>query len=149
MIATRFAVAVHILLLLALAGEGATVTSLRLAGRLRTNPVVIRRITAQLARAELLRIRRGPGGAGLARPAAAVTLADIWHAVDAGSVRPLIPMHAGGGDAEGRRIHATLSHAFATTEKAFQAALADVTLADLLQRMQQETGAPALPASRS
>src|SRR4051794_27958953 len=66
MVATRFAVAIHILLLLACARPQDKATSEFLARSVNTNPVVVRRITAQLARAGLIRVRRGPGGAELA-----------------------------------------------------------------------------------
>ena len=67
MVATRFAVAVHILMLLAIS-RGAHATSLVLARSVTTNPVVVRRITRLLARAGLIWVRRGPGGAELLRP---------------------------------------------------------------------------------
>src|SRR4051812_50067545 len=68
MVATRFAVAIHILLLLACNRAEGKATSEYLARSVNTNPVVVRRITGQLARAGLLRVRRGPGGSELGRP---------------------------------------------------------------------------------
>ena len=93
MIATRFAVAIHILLLLA-AEPGGQATSGRIAESVGTNPVVIRRLAGQLARAGLVRIRRGPGGAELARPASSITLADVWAAMRRPEL-PLLPAHRG------------------------------------------------------
>ena len=63
MVATRFAVAIHLLLLLASGQVHGPATSGRLAQSVNTNPVVVRRITGLLARAGLIRVRRGPGGA--------------------------------------------------------------------------------------
>jgi DNA-binding IscR family transcriptional regulator len=143
MIATRFAVATHILLVLSVAGHGeAPVTSLRLAASIDTNPVVVRRITGKLGRAGLIRTRLGPGGAGLARAPEAITLADIWDAVHADDApRPLVPLHAAAGrDAAGLlgagRIRAALGEAFCDVEEAFRGALAAMTLADLVRRTQ-------------
>src|SRR6185437_4058162 len=76
MVATRFAVATHILLYLATEGSRGASTSLRLAWSVNTNPVVVRRIAGQLARAGLIRVRRGPGGAELAREPERITLED-------------------------------------------------------------------------
>ena len=134
MIATRFAVAVHILLLLAAAPDDAPVSSLRMAARLRTNPVVVRRITGPLARAGLVRIGRGRGGAVLARPPATITLATVWTAVNEGNVKPLLPVHATGGS-DAARVQAVLAECFSAAEDAFLRALGRITLADLAERM--------------
>ncbi|MBV1795764.1 Rrf2 family transcriptional regulator [Siccirubricoccus sp. G192] len=80
MIATRFAVALHILTLIA-KDPAEDSTSARLAWSIGTNPVVVRRISGLLARAGLITVQRGPGGASLARPAAAITLRDVWRAI--------------------------------------------------------------------
>lgn len=133
MVPTRFAVAAHILLMVA-ADRSEPSTSQRLAVSINTNPVVIRRITGQLARAGLVRVRRGPGGAELTRGAESITLEDIWRAVNSGSERPLLPLH-GNPDPRcpvGCRVHAVLGEAFGTAQRALEAALAKTTLSDLL-----------------
>ncbi len=132
MVATRFAVAVHILLLLA-TEPGGQATSGRIAESVGTNPVVIRRLAGQLARAGLLRIRRGPGGAELARPAEAITLADIWAAMRRQG-QPLLPTHPGpkrGEDRIGRLVPALLRGTLDEAERAMQASLASVPLSVL------------------
>ncbi len=135
MVATRFAVAIHILLLLA-TEPGGQATSGRLAESVGTNPVVIRRLAGQRARAGLIRIRRGPGGAELARPAAEITLADIWQAMRRNGL-PLLPIHRGSGrgDAVGRGAPALLREVFDAAETALEARLAGVTVADLSARI--------------
>ena len=133
MVPTRFAVAAHILLMVAADGGGPS-TSQRLATSINTNPVVVRRITGQLARAGLVRVRRGPGGAELTRTADTITLEDVWRAVNSGSVRPLLPLHANPdpGCPVGCRVHAVLGEAFGIAERELERALARTTLADLL-----------------
>lgn len=129
MVATRFAVAAHILLLLASeAGRGTT--SLHIAGSVNTNPVVVRRITGQLARAGLVRVRRGPGGAELSRPASEITLQDVWRAVNSERTSRLLPLHARPNPEcpVGRRVHAVLGPAFAVAERALGDALSATTL---------------------
>jgi DNA-binding IscR family transcriptional regulator len=141
MVATRFAVAIHILMLLATnqaAGEGsAPATSLCLARSVNTNPVVVRRITRQLARAGLIWVRRGPGGAALLRPPEAISLCDVWRAVNPGCGRPLLPVHArpDPGCPVGARIGLVLGQAFGAAETALQDALGRTTLASLLGQL--------------
>ena len=85
MVATRFAVALHVLLLLGCGQRRGPATSQAIAESVNTNPVVVRRITGHLARAGLVRVRRGPGGAVLTRPPEQITLADVWKAMNAAS----------------------------------------------------------------
>lgn len=134
MVATRFAVAIHILLLLASGQAGGPATSLRLARSVNTNPVVVRRITGLLARAGLVRVRRGPGGAELARAPHEISLGDVWQAVNPGCCRPLLPLHPGPNQAcqVGRSIHAVLGEAFAAAEAAMHASLCRTTLDSLV-----------------
>ena len=132
MVATRFAVALHILLLLAAEPAGKA-SSGRIAASVGTNPVVIRRLTGQLARAGLLRIRRGPGGAALARPAEAITLAEVWVAMRRPGL-PLLPTHPGprgSGQALGATVPPLLRGPLDAAERAMERHLAGVTLAAL------------------
>ena len=138
MVATRFAVAIHILLLLACREKCGPATSLLIARSVNTNPVVVRRITGQLARAGLVRVRRGPGGAELMRAPELITLGDVWQAMNAGRHGPVLPLHAGPNlqCPVGRDVHAVLSQAFATVERAMNEALQQTTLAGLVASMQ-------------
>ncbi|MGK7867296.1 Rrf2 family transcriptional regulator [Falsiroseomonas sp. E2-1-a20] len=136
MVATRFAVAVHILLLLATA-PGGQLTSGRLAESVGTNPVVIRRLAGQLARAGLIRIRRGPGGAELAKAPEDITLGQIWQAMRRKGL-PLLPVHRGTTRTEtgpAGPIPALLRQAFDSAEAAMEADLAQVTLANLREQL--------------
>ncbi len=143
MVPARFAVATHILLLLAAArcehapaAAGGSATSFWLAARVHTNPVVVRRISGQLARAGLLRVRRGAGGAALARPAASITLEDVWLAVNRPADRPLLSLHAPAGQgSHGDRTQAVLTEAFGEAEAAFRGGLRGITLHHLAERM--------------
>ena len=141
MVPLRFAVATHILLLLAGAperpGEGTEpATSFWLAARVHTNPVVVRRISGQLARAGLLRVRRGAGGAALARPADAITLEDVWLAVSGHAARPLLALPSPAGDGQdGARALAVLAGAFGEAEAAFRGGLRGITLRRLAEQM--------------
>ncbi|PWS35527.1 Rrf2 family transcriptional regulator [Falsiroseomonas bella] len=136
MVATRFAVAIHILLLLA-TEPGGQATSGRIAGSVGTNPVVIRRLAGQLARAGLLRVRRGPGGAELARPPEEITLAEVWMAMRRPGL-PLLPNHPGprmNGDALGRAVPGLLRGVLDDAERAMEDHLSGVTLRELHARV--------------
>ena len=136
MVATRFAVALHILLLLGSEPAGQA-TSGRIAQSVGTNPVVIRRLAGQLARAGLVRIRRGPGGAELARSAAEITLADVWAAMRRTGL-PLLPTHRGpqpNGNVLGRAVPELLRDVLNEAERAMERRLGEITLQYLLDRL--------------
>lgn len=135
MVATRFAVGLHILMLLATEPAGQA-TSGRLAESVGTNPVVIRRLSGQLARAGLIRIRRGPGGAELAREARSITLADVWEAMRRPGL-PLLPTHRAAGKGVGARIPGLLRGTLDAAEAAMQRQLATVTLDQLVGQMRE------------
>jgi DNA-binding IscR family transcriptional regulator len=137
MVATRFAVALHILLLLA-DGAAADTTSGRMAASIGTNPVVVRRIAGLLVRAGLVVVQRGPGGASLARPAEHITLGDVWRAVH-GTSQPLLRVHgrASQNDPVARRIPQLLRERFDLAERAMLADLAHTTLAELVTQLRR------------
>ncbi len=137
MVGTRFAVAIHILLLLACPRRGGPATSHFLAESVNTNPVVVRRITGQLARAGLVRVRRGPGGAELTRPADQITLGHIWTAMHAERCGAVLSMHAAPSPEcpVGRAIPGLLSDTFNAVELAMLGVLHETTLAGLMERL--------------
>jgi len=83
--------AVHALALLAQSEEG--YPSAYVAASVNTHAVFLRRILGDLVSAGLVRAREGrSGGYRLARPAARITLADVYRAVEPGG--PLAPSPA-------------------------------------------------------
>src|SRR5437867_10727690 len=81
---SRFAVAVHVLTLMAWADEE-PLKSEQVAESVNTNPVVIRRMLCELAEAKLVVSQTGAmGGSKLARPAHQITLLDIYQPWRAG-----------------------------------------------------------------
>jgi Rrf2 family protein len=140
MVATRFAVAVHIMLLLACRRRATPATSQLIAQSVNTNPVVVRRITGQLARAGLVHVRRGPGGAELTRSPEHITLADVWLATNTGRAATVLPVHADPNlDCPiGREVHAVLGRAFDRVEQAMLDALRGTTLASLTTSLPAE-----------
>lgn len=135
-ISSRFSVAVHILTLLAVTPAGELLTSDRMAGSVNTNPVVIRRILGQLKKAGLVEVRAAAGGTYLRRPAAAITLLDVYRAVevvegDLFSVHdkpnPRCPV--------GRNIQAALDDTLRRAQAALEQQLAGTSVAQVASGM--------------
>jgi len=142
MIATRFAVATHILLMMA-AEPDRRLTSPRIAGSVNTNPVVVRRIMRLLARAGLVRVRRGQGGAVLGRLAERISLEDVWLAMNPEPAPPLPPLHAN-PDLDcpvGRHVPRVLGENFQRAELAMRRALASISLDSLAASLSPPGGA--------
>ena len=140
MIATRFSVALHILLLVADDSAGDS-TSARLAWSIGTNPVVVRRIAGQLSRAGLISVQRGPGGASLSRPATQITLRDVWRAIHPEKER-LIGVHKK-TNAEcpvGRQVPDLLRRRFDKAEAALLADFDQTTVAQLAAGLRDDNG---------
>lgn len=135
-ISTRFSVGVHILALLAINKDGSN-TSEFIAGSINTNPVVVRRLMAQLKRAGLVDTSPGVAGATLACPPEAITLLDVYHAVDAVH-NTLFDMHENTNPAcpVGANIQAALEGALLDAQSAMEKTLSGVTVADVLAGIQ-------------
>lgn len=138
MVATRFSVALHILILIA-RDTADEATSARMALSIGTNPVVVRRIAGLLARAGLISVQRGPGGASLARPAEQITLRDVWRAIHPEREK-LIRVHprTNRQDPVGRRMPELLRARFDQAEQVMLENLAGGTVADLVGEFVRE-----------
>lgn len=80
---TQFSIAVHLMLALGL-NCGKEVTSAQMAMSVNTSPSFIRRILAKLSKANLVTTTTGKSGfSSLAKPAAEISLLEIYKAVDA------------------------------------------------------------------
>ena len=84
---SRFIVAIHALSVLARHANKGPVCSSTIATSVDTNPVVIRRLMAELEKAKLVRATAGrSGGFELERNAEGITLQDIYQAVEDATV---------------------------------------------------------------
>ena len=135
---TRFAVAVHVLTLLAQQG-GAPVTSEYVAGSVNTNPSLVRRLLGALARAGLTTSQLGAGGGALlARPAGEITLRDVWRAVDEGELFALHRERPNPQCPVGRNIQSALTAHFDAATRALEAELDRTTIADVLRDVSRQ-----------
>ena len=133
---SHFALATHVLTVLAVhRGEG-PLTSAQIARSINTNPAFLRTLLGQLREAGLIEIALGKGGgARLARAAARVTLADVYRAVEK---RPAIQLHRCAPDKRcivGRNILPLLDEVVDDVETAALRRLGDTTVADLAARV--------------
>jgi DNA-binding IscR family transcriptional regulator len=132
----RFPVAAHALAYLAHAGAvspASAVSSAQLAASIPTNPVVVRRITAMLARAGLIAARAGStGGSWLLKPADEIKLDEVLRAVN-GCVHLGCPPPGAKGCPVGERIPDAVRGAIAAADDAAAARLAKISVGDLLK----------------
>ena len=109
-------------------------TSEQIATSVNTNPVVIRRLLSELRKASLADSRRGAGaGWTLSRELSAITLLDVYEAVESG---PIFALHRSTPDPEcvvGHGIGPALTTVYDGIETALRKELAGTTLEDVLQ----------------
>jgi DNA-binding IscR family transcriptional regulator len=131
----RFPVAAHALAYLAHKGAfsaDAAVASAELAASMPTNPVVVRRVTAMLARAGLICTRAGAsGGAWLKAPPETITLDLVLKAVN-GCAHIGVPPKGVKGCPVGERIPEAVKAVLQAADQAAAARLSTITVADLL-----------------
>lgn len=127
---TRFATGVHALALLA-SEPDVLQTSDDVAGKLNTNPVVIRRVFSLLHQAGLVTSQKGPrGGSKLARPAENINLGEIYTALDAGQVFHTAPLDG----PETAKVSIGLRRVFRQAEVALRDQLAQTSLSQIAKK---------------
>src|SRR5689334_24216603 len=132
---SRFAVAVHVLTLMAWSGEE-TLKSEQVAESVNTNPVVIRRMLCELAEAGLVVTQTGSlGGSRLASDPAKTTLLDVYQALECGSVFSLHRQPPSKDCPVGVNIETVLSNLLLEVDTAVEAVLARITISDVVQRL--------------
>lgn len=144
-IASRFTIALHIFACVRAFGRTRKVTSDFLAGSIRTNPVVIRKLLSQLSSAGLITVARGTGGIALTKAPGEITFYDVYKAVDAVENGGLFHFHENPNPdcPVGRSIHTLLDGRLQAVQDAMEAELKRQTLADLdadLDRLLSQTG---------
>ena len=128
----QFSIAVHIMAGLACACDDG-LTSSRLAASVNTSPSFVRRTLAKLSRAGLAENTTGKSGTcRLGKDARKITLLDIYRAVDAPKA---IAIHSYAEQKEcsvSCHIKAALEKVLASTQKALEKSLAEISLAQIV-----------------
>lgn len=130
---SQFAIAVHILTVLAKEGEGNNVKSDYIAASVKTNPVVIRRLLGDLNQAKLVVSQTGAnGGTQLAKCPKEINLADIHKAVSCGKT---FALHRQTNDdcPIGKNIQCVLEKLQTEINDVVEAKLAQFSLQDILR----------------
>lgn len=137
---SRFPVAVHVLAALAY-NPKEWLSSPVLAESVGTNPVVIRRLVGQLQRAGLVEAHAGKlGGVQLSRRPAAITLLDVYRAVEGGSPFALPDKPENRGCPVSCAMKRLLASVLAETDRAISRSLEKVRLSDLVGEIGRARG---------
>lgn len=139
---TRFPVAVHILLCIAVFDGQNKTTSAFIAGSVGVNPVIVRGTLGKLKSAGIVHVDAGVGGAHLAKDAKDISLLDVFQAVEENESAFHLHENPNPACPVGRNVHAVLEHNLAMVDKAMQDQLSQITLQMLIdetrERIQRE-----------
>ena len=133
-LSSRFTIAVHVLICIESFKDDYKVTSEFLASSVNVNPVVIRRILQQLKKADIVEVKRGSGGAEVARDLKDITLLDVYNAVESVEDGQLFRFHDNPNPKcpVGKNIHKILDHRLEDIQKAMENEMRSVTIKDVM-----------------
>jgi Rrf2 family protein len=132
---SQFSMAVHILALVAAAGDK-NLKSDQIAQSVNTNPVVIRRVLSQLSQAGLVTSQTGSlGGTTLAKAPGDITLREIYRSVSCGEVFALHGKPPDQNCPVGRNIEAVLCNLQKEIDHSVTEKLGEFTLASVLEKI--------------
>ena len=134
MVNQQFTFAVHIMAALAFSGQ--IMDSRALARSVNTNPVVVRRMLLALRRAGLIETFSGKhGGARLGKPVRAISLRDIYDAVEPRPVIAVNKRKAWKHCPVSCRMNGIMTSVAESAEEAVRAHLAEMTLKKLVRQI--------------
>lgn len=137
-ISSRFTIAIHIFACIDTFEKKYKITSDFLASSINVNPVIIRKILAQLKAKDLIEVQRGSGGASITKPLEEISFRDIYHAVECVENGELFHFHENPNQKcpVGRNIHNVLDSKLVQVQNALENELKKITLADLIKDTQ-------------
>ncbi len=132
-ISSRFTIAIHMLACMDTFKDEYKITSDFLASSINVNPVIIRKLLLQLKAAELIEVKRGPGGATIAKPLKTITFFDVYRAVDCVEENTLFHFHENPNPdcPVGKNIHGVLDDKLLRIQNVMEQELKRITLADI------------------
>ena len=131
-ISSRFTIATHMLIIIALRGKESKVTSDFLAASVGVNPVIIRKTLSQLKKAGLISVARGTGGAEIIKDLEDISLLDVYQAVEClGKKGQLFSFHDNPNPdcPVGANIHRVLDEKLDKIQEAMEEELSQTSLA--------------------
>lgn len=131
---TKLSVAIHILSLLDIEAEQ-HLTSTQIAGSVKTNPVVIRRIMSQLKEAQLIESHIGKKANKLARAPEEITLLDVYLALHQDELPFGIHQNTELNCVVGSQIQEILDNTYQQIQAELMASLNNVTLKDVTSQI--------------
>ena len=135
---TQFSIAVHILASLG-HDRDREMTSARLAASVNTSPSFVRRVLAKLSHAGLIETAKGKNGAcWLARRPRDISLLEVYRAVNAPKAFAIHAYAAMKPCRVSCRIKSVLQRVLHKTQESMEAALARITLAQVLADVQKK-----------
>lgn len=130
----RFSVSLHILTLLATAGEE-WLSSEYLAGSININPVLVRKELSNLRKHGMVETREGKaGGSSLAKPAKQILLSDVYAAVKQTPLLGQNKNEPNPGCPVGKQINKHLDDLYMDVEKALTQKLGKTSLFDFVKQ---------------
>lgn len=138
-ISSRFTIAIHMLACMDVFKDEYKITSDFLASSINVNPVIIRKILSQLKDAGLIEVKRGPGGATIAKPLDEITFFDVYQSVDCIEENTLFHFHENPNmDCPvGKNIHQVLDDKLLRIQAAMEQELKSITLADMASDLEK------------
>lgn len=134
-IPSRFTIATHMLIIIALKGKESKVTSDFLAASVGVNPVIIRKTLSQLKNADLISVARGTGGTEIVKDLKDISLLDVYQAVEClGKTGQLFSFHDNPNlnCPVGAHIHDVLDQKLDDIQKAMEKQLSRTSLAQVV-----------------
>ncbi|MGE7667811.1 Rrf2 family transcriptional regulator [Ureibacillus composti] len=138
MINTRLSMGIHILSLVALSNEPESLNSEWIATSINTNPVVVRRLTSSLKKANLVKAYIGNRGLQLMKEAKDISLLEVLKAVDPTNHLFHIHQNSNIQCTVGRNIESTLGTIFSDIQKETEWKLANLTLDDVMRDLESK-----------
>ncbi|WP_225049248.1 Rrf2 family transcriptional regulator [Lacticaseibacillus kribbianus] len=121
---------VHILAYITIFAGG-DLSSAAIAASIDSNPSLVRRLMAALVQAGLINSQPGAANPTLARPASAITLLDVYRALEGDRRLLHVDVKTNPRCPVGANIQATLDQTYAAVQDAAETAMAAVTLDQL------------------